>query len=134
MIVFPNAKSPPSNEKIIAWLSLEGSPKNQHKIPKRTMTMKQERQTMLVLCFEDRLINENIVLATLAPKSEVRKTPKKLKIPDKSAPCQSFSAPEATIEKIEFGASVQPLTKTTDKAKKNTKKSRGVFKFAQKSI
>lgn len=76
---------------------------------------------------------ENMLLATDAPTKDDIKTPKKLKIPDKSAPCQSFSLPEATIEKIEPGASVHPLMKTTTKAKKNTKKSRGVFVFDKKS-
>ena len=133
LFCIPNAKSAPNNEKIIAWLSLDGSPKNHASTPKSTTAIKHERQTTDVLCGEVILTMENMLLATDAPTKDDTKTPKKLKIPDRSAPCQSFSLPEATIEKIEPGASVHPLMKTTTKAKKNTKKSRGVFVFDKKS-
>ena len=130
----PSAKSAPKRENKSAWLSLDGRPKYQAQTPKTTMVIKQQRQIRVASCFPLTFIKEKTVFATPAPPSEVTKTPKKLKMLDKSAPCQSFKMPELTIEKIEFGASVQPLTKTTAKASKNTKKSRGVFNFVKKSI
>ena len=89
---------------------------------------------MDVSFLEEMFTIENMVFATLAPAKDEIKTPKKLKMLDKSAPCQSFKARELTIEKIEFGASVQPFTKMTSKANKNAKKSRGVSIFAKKLI
>ena len=128
------AKSAPKSEKIRAWLSLDGKPKNQAKTPKNTTVIKHERQITDAPRLDETFAIENIVFATLAPVSDEIKTPKKLKMLDRSAPCQSFKVPELTIEKIEFGASVQPFTKTTDKASKNVKKSRGVSIFAKKFI
>ena len=130
----PEAKRAPANEKMSAWLSLDGNPKSQATMPKMTMVTKQESAIMCDSRALEKLTNEKIALATLAPKNEVIKTPKKLNTPESNAPCQSFNALELTTEKIEFGASVQPLTKTTSNAKKKAKKPRGVSMLEKKII
>ena len=134
LFLTPVAKREPLKEKIKAWLSLDGRPKNQAMTPNRTIVIKQERQTVKPWLLLPKSVRENMVFATLAPRIDDNNTPKKLNIPESKAPCHSFNTPESTTEKIEFGASVQPLTKTTSRAKKKVKKPRGVSMFDQKLI
>ncbi len=130
----PDAKEAPSKENISAWLSLDGMPKIIVTKPKIITVKKQARQIIAFSFSPLRALNPMTLFKTLPPKIEEKKTPKKLNIPETSAPCHSFSLPLETTEKIAFGASVEPLTKTTKTAATITIKSRGVSIFAKKFI
>jgi penicillin V acylase-like amidase (Ntn superfamily) len=61
-------------------------------------------------------------------------TPNKLKAPHKRLDLTRLNLFDKTTEQIALGASVEPFTKTTQIARKNAKKSRGVSIFVQKFI
>lgn len=113
----PKARDAPPRAAISAWLSLDGIPKSQATMPNSMTVKKQQKQAMLDEISLSNIRRENMLSVTFLLPRENTRTPKKLKTADKRAPCQSLRVLEATIEKIELGASVQPLTKTTKPAR-----------------
>ena len=88
-------------------------PKAHAKMPNNTTVKKQEKHAILDKFSFSWFTSESTSSATLVVINEKIKAPRKLKTADKSVPCHSFNVPDETTEKTEFGASVQPFTKTT---------------------
>lgn len=127
-------KEAPAKEKISAWLSLDGIPKIQLATPKTTTQIKEERHKIVPCLGDGVLAKENIDFATVGTKMVLTITPNKLKAPLKRPDLKRLSLFDKTMEQIALGASVQPFTKTTQMARKNAKKSRGVSILVQKFI
>ena len=117
----PKARDAPPSEAINAWLSLDGIPKNQAKIPNKITVKKQERQAMLEKSSFLNDARDKTFFVTFPSKSEKTKTPIKLNTADKITACLKLKAFEVTTEKTEFGASVQPFTNTTKIERKRAK-------------
>ena len=127
-------KEAPANEKISAWLSLDGKPRSQLTIPKRTTQTNEETHKIAPCLGVGAIAKENIDFATVGIAIVLTITPNKLNTPLKRLALNKESLFVSTTEHIALGASVEPFTKTTQIAKKNAKKSRGVSIFVQKFI
>jgi len=128
----PKTRPAPSNEEISAWLSLDGIPKSQAINPKIMTVAKQDIHITLPSALLEKSTNEKTLWVTLAPRSEKVNTPKRLKIAESKALFPRLAVFDATSENIAFGASVQPLMKTTNMDSEKAKKASGVSKFDQK--
>ena len=132
---FPKTqREAPAREKISAWLSLDGILKSQLITPNSTTQINEERHKMLPCLGVGDSAKRKIDFATAGTKRVLTMTPNKLKAPLKRLALKRLSLFDKTTEQIAFGASVQPFTNTTQTARKNAKKSRGVSIFVQKFI
>lgn len=124
----------PASEKISAWLSLDGMPKSQLIAPKTITQINEETHKIAPCLGVEALAKEKIDFATVGITRVLTITPNKLKAPHKRLDLTRLNLFDKTTEQIALGASVEPFTKTTQIARKNAKKSRGVSIFVQKFI
>lgn len=115
-------KEAPASEQIRAWLSLDGRPKSQAKIPKIT-TQSKVAQAILELFAP---LSEKTNLAIFEPNKYAKSTPKKLQIAQSQSAFFNLIAPVQTAVATTLGASVKPLTKTTPTQRKIASTSKNI--------
>jgi hypothetical protein len=120
----PKHREAPKIAEISAWLSLDGIANIHAPMPK-TITVTRHAHTPSDLYSPNDAI-ENTYSATLNPDKVDNATPVKLHNPPIRHACFFEKTPELIIPETEFGASVNPFTKTTPRIRKNIKISEGV--------